>query len=109
VTGRICTTKRFNTCCPSNRSRHISPRPFAVIYTTPRRRVQETAQIITQTLDLPAVTETNLRGPDRGQADARSWQEIKTAFGGPPQHDPTSPTHPARNPGTPTLIATPTP
>jgi probable phosphoglycerate mutase len=72
-------------------AREHADRPFAVIYTTPRRRVQETAQIVTQTLGLPAITEANLRGPDHGQADARPWQEIKTAFGGPPQHNPDQP------------------
>lgn len=65
--------------------------PFGVVYTTPRRRVQETAEIVTRTLGLPAIVETDLRGPDHGDADGRPWQEVKTAFGGPPQHNPDQP------------------
>lgn len=66
-------------------------RRFDVIYATPRRRVRETAEIVTQVLDLPVVIESDLRGPDHGQADGQPWHEIKTAFGGPPQHDPDQP------------------
>lgn len=66
-------------------------RPFDVVYATPRRRVRETAEIITQELRLPATVEADLRGPDHGDADGRPWHEIKTAFGGPPQYNPDQP------------------
>jgi probable phosphoglycerate mutase len=83
-------------------TREHAERPFDAIYITPRRRVQETTEIVSRALGLPAVVESDLRGPDHGEADGRACQDIKTAFGGPPQHNPTSPTRPARNPRTPT-------
>jgi 2,3-bisphosphoglycerate-dependent phosphoglycerate mutase len=64
---------------------------FDVVYSTPRRRVQETAEIVTQALGMPAVVEGDLRGLDHGDADGRSWHEVKTTFGGPPQHNPDQP------------------
>lgn len=66
-------------------------RPFDAVYTTPRRRVRETAEIVTQALGMPAAVLNDLRGPDHGEADGRPWPEIKTAFGGPPQSDPDRP------------------
>jgi 2,3-bisphosphoglycerate-dependent phosphoglycerate mutase len=72
-------------------TREHTERPFHVVYTTPRRRVHETAEVITRKLGLPAVVETDLRGPDHGDADGRPWQDIKTTFGGPPQHNPDQP------------------
>lgn len=72
-------------------TREHADHPFDVVYTTPRRRVQETAEIVTRTLGLPVVVEADLRGPDHGEADGRPWHDIKTAFGGPPQHNPDQP------------------
>lgn len=72
---------------------HID-RPFDVVYTTLRRRVQETAEIVTRTLGLPAVVVADLRGPDHGDADGHPWHEVKAAFGGPPQHNPDQPSKP---------------
>jgi 2,3-bisphosphoglycerate-dependent phosphoglycerate mutase len=69
-------------------TREHADRPFDVVYTTPRRRVQETAEIVTRSLGLPPVVENDLRGLDHGEADGRPWQDIKAAFGGPPQHSP---------------------
>ncbi|MBL7495671.1 histidine phosphatase family protein [Frankia sp. CNm7] len=66
-------------------------RPYNNLYATPRRRVVETARIVANTLNLPETVETELRGPDHGEADGRPWTEIKTAFGGPPQHNPDQP------------------
>lgn len=66
-------------------------RPYDVFYATPRLRVRETARIVSAALDLPEITETELRGPDHGEADGRLWVEIKTAFRGPPQHNPDRP------------------
>jgi probable phosphoglycerate mutase len=62
-----------------------------VLYAAPRRRVQESAQILSGTLGLPMHIEPGLSGPDHGEADGRPWGEIKTAFGGPPQSDPDRP------------------
>ncbi len=63
-------------------------RPFEAFYGTPRLRVRDTTDIISRALALPAVVVEGLRGPDHAPAEARAWQEIKTAFGGPPQHNP---------------------
>jgi probable phosphoglycerate mutase len=65
--------------------------PFKIVYTTPRRRVRETAEIVTHALGLPAIVEAGLRGPDHGDADGRPWHEITAEFGGPPQHNPDQP------------------
>ncbi|MGH3801084.1 MAG: histidine phosphatase family protein, partial [Pseudonocardiaceae bacterium] len=45
-------------------AREHAERPFHVVYTTLRRRVQETAEIVSRALDLPTVIETDLRGLD---------------------------------------------
>lgn len=66
-------------------------RPFGAFYSTPRRRVRESAAFVTQRLPMPAIIVDDLRGPDHGDADGKSWQEVKTAFGGPPQHNPDAP------------------
>ncbi len=68
-----------------------SIRAFDALYTTPRRRCRETADIISVVLGVPAQVDHELRGADHGDADTRPWQEIKDAFGGPPQHDPHHP------------------
>ncbi|MEV0809335.1 histidine phosphatase family protein [Micromonospora sp. NPDC050200] len=65
-----------------------SRRPYAALYATPRLRVTQTAEIITQALHLPATIDPDLRGPDHGDADGRPWVDIKTSFQGPPQHRP---------------------
>jgi 2,3-bisphosphoglycerate-dependent phosphoglycerate mutase len=65
-------------------------RPYAAFYTTPRLRVIQTAEIITQALHLPATIDPELRGPDHGDADGQPWADVKTAFQGPPQHAPDS-------------------
>lgn len=66
-------------------------RPYDAFYTTPRLRVRRTADIIASRLGLTATIERDLRGPDHGDADGKQWQDIKTAFGGPPQHNPDRP------------------
>lgn len=66
-------------------------RPFEALYGTPRQRVRDTIDIISRTLPLTAVIEDDLRGPDHGDADGQPWHDIKTAFGGPPQHNPDRP------------------
>lgn len=83
-------------------------RPYDAFYATPRRRVRDTTDIISGTLGLTATVIDDLRGPDHGDADGQPWHHIKTAFGGPPQHNPpTSPTPPAPKPGTNTSPAPP--
>ena len=62
-----------------------------MLYAAPRRRVQESAQILSQTLGLPVHIEPGLSGPHHGEADGRPWDEIKAAFGGPAQSDPDRP------------------
>ncbi|PSK64840.1 2,3-bisphosphoglycerate-dependent phosphoglycerate mutase [Micromonospora sp. MH33] len=66
-------------------------RPFDAFYGTPRRRVRESIEIITEALPVAAEIVDDLRGPDHGDADSRPWHEVKTAFGGPPQHNPDQP------------------
>jgi 2,3-bisphosphoglycerate-dependent phosphoglycerate mutase len=72
-------------------AREHAARPFDAFYGTPRRRVRDTIDIITAELPLAATVLPELRGPDHGDADGRSWHDIKTAFGGPPQHNPDQP------------------
>jgi probable phosphoglycerate mutase len=65
--------------------------PHDVLYTTSRRRTQESAGILSDNLGLPVHVEPNLTGPRHGDADGRPWDEIKAAFGGPPHSDPDRP------------------
>jgi probable phosphoglycerate mutase len=65
--------------------------PFDVLYASPRRRVRESADILAAALGLPAHVEPGLAGPWHGEADGRGWEDIKTAFCGPPQSDPDRP------------------
>ncbi|WP_067474355.1 histidine phosphatase family protein [Nocardia amamiensis] len=65
--------------------------PFDVAYTTPRRRVRETAAIVTSALGIDPIVDPELRGADHGSADGQPWRAVKDAFGGPPQHDPDRP------------------
>jgi 2,3-bisphosphoglycerate-dependent phosphoglycerate mutase len=65
--------------------------PADVLYAAPRRRVRESAQILSGTLGLPVHIEPGLTGPEHGEADGHPWDEIKTAFGGPAQSDPDRP------------------
>ena len=72
-------------------AREHADRHIDVVYTTPRRRVRETAEIVTRALGVAARLEPDLRGPDHGDADGLRWHEIKNAFGGPPHHNPNEP------------------
>jgi probable phosphoglycerate mutase len=72
-------------------AREHTTRPFDAVYGTPRRRVRETIEIITAVVPVAVTIVEELRGPDHGDADGRLWHEIKTAFGGPPQHNPDQP------------------
>jgi 2,3-bisphosphoglycerate-dependent phosphoglycerate mutase len=66
-------------------------RPFDAFYGTPRRRVRDTIEIIRAALGMDATIVEDLRGPDHGDADGRPWHEVKSAFAGPPQHNPVQP------------------
>lgn len=65
--------------------------PSDVLYASPRRRTLESADILSAVLGLDVYVEPGLSGPDHGQADGQPWDEIKAAFGGPPQSDPDRP------------------
>jgi probable phosphoglycerate mutase len=65
--------------------------PADVLYASPRRRTLESADILSAALGLEVHVEPGLGGPDHGQADGQPWDEIKAAFGGPPQSDPDRP------------------
>jgi probable phosphoglycerate mutase len=65
--------------------------PCDVLYTAPRRWTQESAAILSAALGLAPRTEPGLSGPDHGGADGKPWDQIKAAFGGPPQSDPSRP------------------
>jgi probable phosphoglycerate mutase len=62
--------------------------PFDVLYAAPRRRVLESAEILSAALGLPVNVAERLAGPRHGEADGRTWAEIFTEFGGAPRSDP---------------------
>lgn len=66
-------------------------RSFEAFYATPRRRVRDSADIIAAAVPLTPTIVDDLRGPDHGDADTRPWHDVKSAFGGPPQHNPDQP------------------
>ena len=47
--------------------------------------------IVAARLDLAYQCDTDLRGPDHGDADGRPWADVKQAFGGTAQHRPDQP------------------
>lgn len=63
-------------------------------YTTPLRRVQESATIVAKTLDLNFVTKPDLRETDYGEADGKPWMEVVTVFGRIPNLEPDRPIAP---------------
>jgi probable phosphoglycerate mutase len=73
------------------REEHETGTPVTALYAAPRRRVQESAEILSGALSLPVRTEPALSGPRHGEADGRRWEDIKSAFGGPPQSKPDRP------------------
>ncbi len=72
------------------RREHVA-RAITAVYAGPRRRLQESGQIIADVLDVPLLVEPGLDGPDHGAADGRPWHEIKTAFRGSPDSSPDRP------------------
>ncbi len=73
------------------REEHKAGTQISALYAAPRRRVQESAEILSGVLSLPVRTEPALSGPRHGEADGRRWVDITTAFGGTPQSDPDRP------------------
>ncbi len=90
-TGLTATGRRQAARLAGRLAAEHATRPYDAFYATPRMRVRETARLVFDALGIPAVVEHDLRGPDHGEGDGRPWTEIKTAFGGPPQHDPHRP------------------
>lgn len=64
---------------------------FDVLYSAPRRRVVETAQILGAALGLTERVCAGLNGPRHGDADGRPWAQITAEFGGAPQSAPYRP------------------
>lgn len=57
--------------------------PITAIYTSPRRRAHETAQIIADALGVPPHCAEDLREPDYGPAaEGRTWADLLAAFPG---------------------------
>lgn len=65
--------------------------PAGVLYAAPRRRVRESAAILSGVLSIPVSVEPGLDGLRHGEADGQPWDKIKASFGGPPQSDPGRP------------------
>jgi probable phosphoglycerate mutase len=73
------------------RAEHLAGPPFDVLYAAPRRRVRESAEIISAALALPVHVEERLAGPRHGEADGRLWADLIAEFGGVPRSDPDRP------------------
>jgi 2,3-bisphosphoglycerate-dependent phosphoglycerate mutase len=73
------------------RAEHEGGAPFDVLYAAPRRRVRESAEIISAALGLPVHVEERLAGPRHGEADGRPWADLIAEFGGMPRSDPDRP------------------
>lgn len=66
-------------------------RPIDALYCSPRLRVRETGEILAAAVGQSLRVEAGLAGPGWGDADGRPWDEVKTAFGGPPAARPDVP------------------
>jgi probable phosphoglycerate mutase len=73
------------------RAEQAGETPFDVLYAAPRRRVRESAEIISAALGLPVHVEERLAGPRHGEADGRTWADLIAEFGGMPRSDPDRP------------------
>jgi probable phosphoglycerate mutase len=65
--------------------------PIAAVYSGPRLRLTESGLILAEALGLTLVVEAGLDGPRHGEADGRSWHEVKSAFHGAPDAHPDRP------------------
>jgi 2,3-bisphosphoglycerate-dependent phosphoglycerate mutase len=66
-------------------------RPFNSLWTSPRPRAREGAEILSGLLGLPLVVLPGLRGPDYGAGDGVSWRALREHFGGSQWHKPDEP------------------
>jgi probable phosphoglycerate mutase len=66
-------------------------RGFDVLLCSPRLRVLQCAEVISERLGLPLTVADELAGQEFGTADGQSWVQVTTRFGGPPKHDPGRP------------------
>ncbi|MGH3272859.1 MAG: histidine phosphatase family protein [Streptosporangiaceae bacterium] len=73
------------------RAEHDEIAPFDVLYASPRRRTRESAEIICDALGLPVRVADGLAGPRHGEADGRTWTDLRAEFGGAPRNDPDRP------------------
>ncbi|MFL6124241.1 histidine phosphatase family protein [Actinophytocola sp.] len=64
---------------------------ITTVYTGPRLRLRQSAEILAHTLKVPVVVEPGLDGPIHGDADGRTWREITANFRGHPQAHPDRP------------------
>lgn len=62
--------------------------PISVLYSSPRRRTHDTADLLGEALGIAPRIDHNLRGLDHGAADGQPWGKVKTHFGGRPQRYP---------------------
>ena len=65
--------------------------PISALYTSPRRRTLDTADLLGDALGLEPRVDPALRGLDHGDADGKHWTSVKTRFGGRPQRYPDRP------------------
>jgi probable phosphoglycerate mutase len=79
-------------------ARMHAARPFDVLFSTPRLRVRQSAEIIGEHIALPVTVIHELRGQDFGAADGQLWRDVTAGFGGPPTHDPDRPIAPGAEP-----------
>jgi probable phosphoglycerate mutase len=64
---------------------------FDALCAGPRRRLQESGEILAAALGLPLETDLGLDGPRHGQADGQLWHDVETAFRGAPHTHPDVP------------------
>ena len=64
---------------------------FAALYTGPRRRLRESAEILAATFGMEVIVDAGLDGPVHGEADGRPWHQVKTAAHGGPHAHPDQP------------------
>ncbi|MEU9859334.1 histidine phosphatase family protein [Streptomyces sp. NPDC047971] len=66
-------------------------KPFDALHASPRIRLRQTAEIISQALRLPLHTDDRLDGPVHGAADGLPWTDVKAAADGGPHAHPDKP------------------
>ncbi|MFB6627210.1 histidine phosphatase family protein [Streptomyces sp. NPDC056374] len=66
-------------------------KPFDALYVGPRIRLRQTAEIISQALQIPMLVDERLDGPVHGAADGLPWRDVKDAADGGPHAHPDTP------------------